>query len=250
MMAEDRIRIQVSLAVMFVDRFSFRPVTGPVLQVRLEEGEKPVRKAEGYYIFTNLREKEATLSVQGGGYLPVTCKLPVGMPQGGKVTKIFLDPGPDYRWIQGSTGIYGKMAPGTVRCLYDPAAKDYRKLNQDYGGGEEIAVFSRDRENLEGQSFVIDGSKDICICLKEQLDEEKGIYRIEPLSGVKLKKVSTRLLPVYRACSDREGHFLAPLPSGKDEITEYKVFWTEEGKPLQTDLKVRQGVLTKVQWEG
>ncbi len=244
---KESIRIHVSLIVGLTDGFTGKKPETSQLHVAVEGAASPVRKKEGYYIFTNLDSDIVTVIVNSPEYQQVKKRVVLSeLDRQEPFLGIRLQPGRAYPNRVGATVVYGKTAP--LRELSFTAVEGgvFYRLMSDCDGNHcrELMIFHQQSESLEGRSFLM-WQKEIKKYETAQISKashtDQGSYLLEEPLEKKYKKAETRLYPVYTCSADEEGNYFLMIPSLMGEQTELMCTWQTEKKQENVKLEVHVG---------
>lgn len=253
----DHIHIKMSLAVQLIDDFTDKIITAPGIHVWIEGEGKPIKKQDGYYIFTNLSQETILLQIEAFHYCKET--VPISVEKLNQLTplvKIRLKPNRTYKLPLGTTCIEGKANPLEDIRLFFTETVQYRKLLYNYEKkkkeeNEFIRIFNSTEADLDGCWFYISDREDKnqeFLSIVETINKEENIYRLErPLQSSYLKN-GTKLIPVYHTVADVDGNYFIPVKEVKQEANGLRCivmnqsldrfeFVIEAGKINQFDMK-------------
>lgn len=257
MRIQESICLGVSLVLQFIDEFTGRPVLGTEIRVGIPRVQSPLRKPEGYYIFTDVPGEQATVTVESLWYSPGNFDVPIRKEKAPlNVQKIRLFPTAAHPIAGEASCVYGKARPGEMILACCPEGGGYRKLLLDgKKGGETLAIYSQEDENLEGSCFYLmegNGGKGEVVELGSLEGLGSGSYQLKaPLKG-DYKKIGTKLCILRRTRADDKGNYFLPLSRGGSGSREY-LFWRQwedkkdSGGPTARTLS--EGVRSRLDWE-
>lgn len=256
MRIQDTVQIRVSLVLRFFDSFTNQPIGGSGLRVEIPEALSPVKKPDGYYVFTGISGEWVRVSAGGPWYGRRNFEVPLRQDEEPvQVRKIRLYPNASCPLPAGTTCAYGKAEPGEILAAYCPGDGDYKRLLYDVTkGAEEISLYGREEEDLEGCVFCLLDAGETegeFLELGEQIERARGIYRLKAPLSAGHKKIGTKLVPVRQAEADPEGNYFLPLSVRGSGSREY-VFWRKSiGRrptPRLTRKELAEGVRNRVDW--
>lgn len=239
----DHIHMRMSLAVQVIDDFTNRVVTGQQVQVRILGEPKPIRKADGYYIFLNLKERKTRLKITASQFLDYEESVDIdAMNPLEPVIKARLKPNRCYSLPQGTTCVEGKASPGTTLRLVCPDSTGYYRLMADYPGGEEreINIFHPAQMEMEGKSFCIrnkEKKQGEDFMVSRVVDSACGRYQLAEHLKHAYQKVSARIYPILLMEADANGEFFAPLTFLEKEHTKVSIRIPGEKKERECELE-------------
>ncbi len=203
---------RVSLVVMLIDDMTDKVITGAA-RVWIEGAPAPVRKSEGYYVFTNLTGERAVVRIRHGMYEPKIFET--DLPQEGEpyaMRKVRLTPGRSYRLPAGTTCVEGRAEPGSRILLFSREGAKGLKLLYDYKGSRSISIYHPADLQLEGKMLRIEGKgSPEGETFRVLSKEEEGTYILECPLAHEYKKIGTTLYPIYEAETDERGNFFLPI---------------------------------------
>lgn len=240
---------KVSLVVMLIDDMTDKVIREPA-RVWIEGRPAPIRKTEGYYVFTDLPGEKALVRIQQGMYeaRAVETELP-GPGEPYIMRRVRLTPGRCYRLPSGATCVEGKAEPGSRICLFSKKGAKGMKLLYDYDGSEEdfISIYHPAEQQLEGKLLYIEGkdgktSESFRILAR---DEEEGRYRLEKPLNNHYKKIGATIYPVYETEADSKGSFFLPILKLGGEAVPFlgQAFGTDR---IQKEFLLTRGAVNRV----
>jgi hypothetical protein len=218
----DHIKTRASLAVLIIDDYTNKVISDGSVQVLVEGAKKPIRKAEGYYIFLNLEQKQAELTVKSDRY--VTEKRSINLEDLSPkepILKLRVKPGKNYSLPKGTTIICGTAEPGSeIRVICDNIQKFYRLL-YDYDreeNQEQIHIYNPENTDMDGKMLCAK-SESSCetFAIFLTADRENNGYRLEKPLENSYKKAGTKIYPVFVTKADDTGEYFLPIWSIGDE---------------------------------
>ncbi len=215
----------VSLVVVAIDDFTNKPITGSNVRVYIQGASLPIKKPEGYFVFTNLRSGELVVHAEGGLYhsLNTECRLSDDA-EGYKFIKIRMLPNRSYPIPEGTSCVEGMAEPHSDITLYSTDKAGAYKLLFDTKAGEDtISIYHTPDVEMEGRLLFItaDGEKGDYFRVASLRDGEKLQYSLaEPLRN-SYKKIGTSLYAVYETTADQTGRFFLPVKKMYKEKNEF-----------------------------
>lgn len=204
---------RVSLAVLLLDDLSGRQITGSNARAWIEKERPPIKKNDGWFVFTDLRPGCYTINAGGGQFEP--CCIDAEIAEDSvQMLVIRLKPGRVYPVPPGCLRVEGKAQPGAAVTIISCSKASGFKLLSDCKAGEgTISVFHPEGVRLDGRTFRL-GSEDIILCASEDPDCRSGVYRLaEPLK-YDHPRIGSTLMPAYSATADENGRFFMILGAG------------------------------------
>lgn len=245
----DRWGRKISLVVMLIDDMTDK-VIRDAAKVWIEGRPAPVRKSDGYYVFTDLPGERAVVRIQQGMYEPRI--LETELPGPGEpyiMRRVRLTPGRCYRLPSGATCVEGKAEPGSRICFFSKKGARGLKLLYNYDGSQEtlISIYHPAEQQLEGKLLYIEGkdgktSETFRILAK---DGEEGRYRLEKPLAHPYKKIGATIYPVYETEADSGGSFFLPiLKLGGDAVCFCGQAFGKE--TIQKEFSLTRGAVNRV----
>lgn len=202
---------RVSLAVLLIDDLTGRAITGSNARAWIENEKPPIKKGDGWFVFTDLLLRQYTVNAEGGHYMKqsVSCGL-----DGGKVQtlRICLKPSKTYPVPYGFLRVEGKAEPSAEVTVYMLSRQSSFKLLSDAEkGGDSLNIFHGSGADLEGGTFrvIAQGGAEETVFLREKLsDNTYGL--LSPLQN-DYPRIGTVLVSATVAEADKNGRFFAAL---------------------------------------
>lgn len=240
-------RIHVSLIVSLIDSFTGKKPETSQLHVSVEGGKTPIRKKEGYYIFTNLDSDIVTVVVTSPEYQQIRKRVALSeLDEKEPFITIRIQPSRAYANRAGATVIYGKAKP--LQELLFAAMEDsvFYRLMSDCEGKhcKELTIFNPRMETLEGRRFLMwqKGIKKYEIAhIIKMPNPNMENYILESSLEKSYKKSETRLYPIYDCSADENGDYFILIPSLSGEKTELVCSWRLGKKQENVKLEVASG---------
>lgn len=257
MRIQESIYLGVSLVLCFTDEFTGQIISDTGLRVGIPKAPGPLRKREGYYVFTGVQGEWAHVIVDSPWYGQRSFEVPVRRDdkEALKVQKLRLCPTPAHPLVRGATCVYGKAMPNEMISACCPADGDYRKLLLDGKKGEEkLVIYSREDEDLEGSCFFLTdtgGSGKEVIELGALTGQGTGTYELKAPLRENHKKIGTKLCILRRTKADAEGNYFLPLSRGGSGSREY-LFWRQPDKKGLDGFEahiLEEGVRSRLDWK-
>lgn len=202
---------RVSLAVLLIDDLTGRAITGSNARAWIENEKPPIKKGDGWFVFTDLLPQSYTVNAEGGHYMKqsVKCGFDGGKPQ---TLRVCLKPSKTYPVPYGFLRVEGKAEPAAEVTVYLLSRQSSFKLLSDAAqGSDALNVFHGSGTDLEGGSFRIisqSGSEESVFIRDKQAD---NTYRLLlPLKN-DYPRIGTVLVSATVAAADNNGRFFAVL---------------------------------------
>lgn len=257
MRIQESIYLGVSLVLSFTDEFTGQIISDPGLKVKISEASGSLRKQEGYYVFTGVPGERAQVTVESPWYCTERFEVPIRR-EGEllEVQKLRLYPASGHPLVREATCVYGKAKPNEMIAACCPAAGDYRKLLLDVKKGEEkLVIYSREDEDLEGNSFYLmkgSSSWGEIIELGALMKQGMGMYWLKAPLKENYGKIEARLCILHRTRADAEGNYFLPLSRGGNGNREYLFRRQQKNNKKPDEFKVHileEGVKNRLDWE-
>ena len=205
---------RVSLAVLLIDELTGRAITGSNARAWIENEKPPVKKGDGWFIFTELPPKKHTVLAEGGHYQRQSAECFTdgeGLP----TLRLCLKPAKTYPLPSGCLRVEGSAEPNAVVTAYIPSKKNAFNLLADAKqGSDTLTVFHSDGVNLEGCAFRIIASNGEEESVFVRAKTGENAYRLTaPLLNV-YQRIGTMLVPASETSADGNGSFFMALRCG------------------------------------
>lgn len=244
-MIRGRYRIEVQAVFSLHDMFTGKGISSGTVRFRLPEGGRITVKDGGFYVVTGCREREIKVTIESPCYETAVIRQTVGKGPV-EIQKIWLSPGKAYPVRKEALVIRGEADAGSgVRVAVLDQGQAIRFLH-DYDpkkDGEGFPAYYVGGLDLEGRpAAAVTGKKNgrqTEFVRIVQMDEKKGICRLEaPLSG-KMKKTETELYPVYTGTADAGGIYEILIPRQDEGMG--CLIWFRKGNRDMTEEKTVSG---------
>jgi len=245
---------KVSLVVCPVDDYSAVPKSGGNINVFLSEHPgRPVRKADGYFVFTGLPPGSYHVVVQSDVYLNEIIEVALErIDPAEPILHISLKPNSAYPFPAGSTLIRaalrdsgGNPAPGAKLRATLLSASCARAKTAQGGmkkGLQEINLTGEAGKIAVGDIFLISDQEEVCseYCTITGVLKETHKYQVaEPLRYD--HKRGVLLLPVVETRADQRGEAVAYFRNIKEKKFDVKVEFSYENKIRTEELTMTEG---------
>lgn len=213
---QEKVNITLSFAVLVIDDFTDKRIS--FVSIFLNGCRKnPIQKTEGYYIFTNIIEKQITILIEAVNYKTETRNIDLTDILQYSIIRVRLKPEKTYSFPKNTTYLEGKgIAFSQIRLLCYQNIK-YFKLCYDYSVAEDansIRIYSPERLDLEGKKFGIVEKKTNryeYFTILEKKREQQETYLLERKLERDYKKMGTCIYSVLETTADKEGYFFLPI---------------------------------------
>jgi hypothetical protein len=216
-----------ALAVVVIDDFKNRVIEGDEVSL-LMDGEQPeLIKKNNWRIFKTPQPGMHKLLVEGRRFQKQAMEIDTDEEKtvGGGIMKVRLLPNSTYPLGEEVKVIRGQAEPECELHFTFINEKESYRLEADYqSGGMEIGIDHRGEGFLDGALFCLqtaDGELEE-FWIEEQLDEEKGRYRLRYALKEDYESGKCILRRVYPVTTDRVGDFYLPVPVGEEGSEEYR----------------------------
>ena len=213
---------RVAVAVLVIDDFNDKILSGSAVQVRIVGlPDKPIRKSDGYFVFTTGRNEIRQIEVESHFYHKAVINLEPGKlnPQR-PVLKVRLQPNRLYAAPGNVTFLEGRAKPDSEIQVIPEIHHQNLKLLYDYqkdGKTEdrEISLFQAEKKDLAGKNLAIrekEQKEPEVFQILETTDQEQGTFLLAEALSKGYKKAGTTILPVYTTKADARGEYFLLLP--------------------------------------
>ncbi len=219
-MGSRQIGYRVALAVLVIDDFTGRILSGSDIQVKIKGSSvKPVRKPDGYFVFTSGPEIKQIV-VESHFYQPAELSVDTGkLNPLHPVVIVRLTPNRLYPMAKNVTTLEGLAPAGNeIQVICDSYTQPYKLLcdyDRDSTKGLEIRLFQAEKKDLSGKTLAIKMKDQIeaeVFKVLEMADQEQGLFRLEKPLSQGYQKMGTSIFPVYTAKADQHGDYFLLLP--------------------------------------
>ncbi len=238
---EDQIHIRVSLAVLLIDDFTEKVITGSGVRVWVTGAQKRLRKQEGFHVFLNLPGPMVHICAEGPCYCREERDLDLRLLKAfGPVVKIRMKPSQLYAFPSGVVRLNVEL-PKQCRCfIFCEKSSGSKKLLKDYEkGGQELFVFQGGKEELEGKTCCIKDKtgRYEFLRLGRLKDQEKGAYLLEQTLEHDYKKPGARLYPASILYAEEDRCFFVALKK-ESPAEEYTFVVEKAGKRWEKKIQL------------
>jgi hypothetical protein len=204
---------RVSVAVLVLDDFTDQVLSGPAIQVSVPGMVgKPIRKSDGYFVFTSDQGPVRQVEVQSMFYARETVDVdPAQLNPLHPVVRIRLKPNRRYAMAGSATCLEGSAEPGSeVRLIHGSHPHPLRLLYDYSNKQREISIFDPEKRELSGKVLAIQGKdqkEPEIFRILEMTDREQGVCLIDRDLKHDYKKIGAAIYPVYMARADEQGEY-------------------------------------------
>lgn len=209
---------KVSVAVLLLDDLTGRQITGSNARAWIENEKPPIKKNDGWFVFTNLRPGTYMINAEGGSF--ILCSETVEITDGTmKMLTLRLRPGRVYPVPSDCLRVEGRAEPGAAVTIVNCNKSSGFKLLSDCKAGDGvISVFHPEGVRLDGRAFRLTGSEgvveDVFLTASDDPDCRDGRYRLSETLKSDHSRVGSVLMPLYFATADEDGRFFMILGAG------------------------------------
>ena len=255
-MRDRHITYRVAVALLIIDDFTDKIISGAALQVRATGlPDKPIRKNDGHFVFTEGNNVITQIEIESPIYHKAVVKLePGGLEPGRPVLKVRLQPNRHYAAPGGATYLEGLAPPaGEIRVIPETRQHLFRLLyDYDQTGadqGREIHLYHAAKKDLAGKQLAIFAKarpEPELFQVLETSDREKGICQLAGALNHTYQKAGTTIYPVYATKAGPTGEYFLYLPGleGKEPCpcrVQYAAAGAGAGQTRQVELNPGQG---------
>jgi hypothetical protein len=214
----DHIKAKASLVILVIDDYTGKVIADGSIQVSIANAAKPVRKSEGYYVFINLEQSKAELTITSERYTEENISIDLdAITKTEPIVKVRVKPSRNYSLLSGTTFITGYAEPlCEIRVICDNMQKYFRLL-YDYDpkeNNEIISIFNPENTDMDGKLLMIKGKDDDSsetFYIKSTKDRENNLYQMDKVLENSYKKIGSKIYPVFVTKADTEGEYFIPL---------------------------------------
>lgn len=244
----EHIRHKVSFILELWDAFSDQPISDAALLVQTEDGRRPIRKPEGFYVFTDCL-LPTVVTIESARYEREEIRIIEESTQS-RILKKRLCPGKNYPIPEGTACLYGTIRPNSQIEVFVEENAGLWHLLSDYQvkrAPDEMEIFNPLKKDLVGRRFYIQDREEKntdFFEVKQQEGRSGKVFLAEPLKA-SYKKAGTKLYECSSARADEKGRFLIPLKlrtQGEEEAL--CRIWTEDRSDKAT---IRPGM--RLEWK-
>ncbi len=215
------ISTRVSLVVCLIDGFTTKQKSGGNINVLLQDcPQKPIRKSDGYYVFTNLSKDIYNIIIQSDVYIDESVAVAAEhINPAEPVVYITLKPGPAYPFPVGTTLIRGAVRASSGGAIQGAAVEAVvtsrdcarARLVRDGAkkGNREICLGDVSGIVAVGDSYQLAGKdgETAEICRVAGMEAKAQCYRLER-SLQHNHQGGALLMPVVTTVTDQKGEYV------------------------------------------
>jgi hypothetical protein len=247
-------RTRVSLAVCLLDSFTLDSPLGIGTLVLLEDTlHKPIVKANGYYIFTDLQERAYRLHIKSQHYFSEYVDIQVGAKD--QLVYVSLLPRPSYPFQDKDTllrvGIKGEderpypNVSVSAAVVTEEGARARLAQDEAAAGADELTLGSVTGKLGVGDRFLLRSrnGKDEELCRIDAVMEYQRKVKLErPLTGAFTR--GSLLLPVVHTRSDERGEAVLAFANCRAKQFNVKLELTHGEHRLLKEVNLTEGGTT------
>lgn len=150
----DCIKRNIGLIVSPLDGITGKNIRGDNIRVWIENEAPAVKKQDGFFVFTNLKQSEFILNVEGSIYEKQEIKMDRRKTEeySGKIMEIRMAPNRNYP-LPPNLVLLGEN--GDIYTEREIMENPYRLIRSYESGEKEISFFHPKDVSMEGKSFLI-----------------------------------------------------------------------------------------------
>ena len=206
---------RVSLAVLLIDELTGAAITGSNARAWIENERPPIKKGDGWFIFTDLSPQKYTVLAEGGHFQRLQTDVVLDSKEQ-QTLRLCLRPARTYPVPYGCVRVNGKAEPGAEVTVYLLNKQSANKLLADAKQGDDtLTVYPSEGSDPEGGTFRLispDGREEnITIIAKEG----ENAYRLLAPLGCDYPRIGSLLIPAAVATADSSGRFFMALKGNR-----------------------------------
>ncbi len=158
-----RLRITGILAVLPIDRFTGRAIAARDFSVEIEGAGRPVRKPDGFFVFSGILSPPVTVRLSGRGFQEKLLRVPAEtVNRVNPVLTVRMEPDRNYPFPARTLFLEGTLAENMRLSAALWQREGAYRLSADYRAGEGTAAVYRGAErNLTGCTFYMAREEDM-----------------------------------------------------------------------------------------
>lgn len=242
------VRNRVSLVLLPIDDFTDKVITEKVVNVRIANSNlKPIRKQDGFIVFTNIEESDIVVII--GGYFYNTARVEIDMTRLNELSpiiKVRLKPNEQYYFPKNITCLRGKTTPNTtLTVIHKSKFNTFRLFEDNKKGSINIKIYNPINLDLEGRDFIITdkSSKSKEEFTIVEYDDENKTYILNKSLKKEYKKEVCMIIKIDHIDVFEDGKFFLPLRnivSGENTIT------IENNSKARKDIELEEGIINNI----
>lgn len=232
-------RTTVSFVIRLMDDFTGMPVTDHFVRVYASGTGAPIRKGDGYYVFTNCVGR-VWVSVRSPYYYEERTQIDTSEEKA-TVHQLWLHPNRQYRLPEGVVCIAGSAAPESSIGVVIEREENCMKLLHDYSKKKDacmLELFYPGGTELSGRQFLIASRDGKCREFFSAVGAAKrGCLLSAPLSQ-DYKRTETKIYRCYCTRADEKGDYFLPIKEALREKAPCR-FWVGD---RETEGEIEPGI--------
>lgn len=242
------VRKRVSLVLLPIDDFTDKVITEKVVNVRiLNSNLRPIRKQDGYIVFTNIEESKIVIIISGHFYNAARVEIDMTrLNELSPIIKVRLKPNEQYYFPKNTTCLRGKTTPNTtLTVIHKSKFNTFRLFDDNKKGAANIKIYNPINLDLEGRDFIITDKNSRA---REEFtiveyDDENKIYTLNKALKKEYKKEVCMITKIDYVDVFEDGEFFLPLRnivSGENTIT------IENNSKVKKDIVLKEGIINSI----
>ncbi|MDQ2085363.1 hypothetical protein RBH29_02780 [Herbivorax sp. ANBcel31] len=250
---------RVNLAVMLIDDFTDSCIYGSGFTLSIKDTNiNPLRKNDGFYVFTNLPSNQIQIMVKSSKYIDEIFNINTESLQASSpVVKIRLKPNVNYNLSTTCTAVTGVIRSSNnnpldgvnIKVVPHNQSSDYKIVKiKKLKDKNLITLYSSGSKNLEGKTFLIcdkKSDKKEYFTLLESFDNNNTFILKEPLTH-EYNKNDAYILKVYSTRTDKNGQFLMPLDFKIDNNKEIILEAEYNSRVISREFEISKNIRNKI----
>lgn len=239
----------VSLVLVPIDDFTDKVIIDKPVNIEIQGNimKKPLKKQDGFYVFTNINEKKITITIKSYSYN--TSKLEIDIDKLNKLSpiiKVRLKPNNQYKFPKSITCLSGKTDPNTsIKVIYRCKNNLFMLYEDNIKNQSNLKIYNPINIDLEGKSFVISEKNKKT---KEEFriirfDDENNIYFLDKTLKKAYRKEACEILKIDYIDVFEDGEFFIPLKNFTNDQAEILI---EKENGDKKDIKLISGIINNV----
>lgn len=242
------VRNRVSLVLLPIDDFTDKVITEKVVNVRIANSNlKPIRKQDGFIVFTNIEESNIVVIINGYFYNTARVEIDIArLNELAPIIKVRLKPNEQYHFPKNTTCLMGKTIPNTIlTVIHKSKFNKFRLLEDNKKGKADIKIYNPINVDLEGRDFIITDKSSRSreeFTIVEYNDENKT-YTLNKTLKKEYKKEVCMIIKIDYIEVFEDGKFFLPLRnivSGENTIT------VENNYKVKKDIVLEEGIINNI----
>jgi hypothetical protein len=242
------VRNRVSLVLLPIDDFTDKVITEKVVNVKiLNSNLRPIRKQDGFIVFTNIEEPKIAVIISGHFYNAARVEIDITrLNELSPIIKVRLKPNEVYSFPKNTTCLRGKTIPNTtLTVIHKSKFNTFRLFEDNKKGAANIKIYNPINLDLEGRDFIItdkNGKAREEFTIVEYDDENKT-YTLNKALKKEYKKEVCMITKIDYVDVFEDGEFFLPLRnivSGENTIT------IENNSKVKKEIVLEEGIINSI----